>query len=245
MGFWQGNAILLHTQSYNERGSVAVVLSQSCGLYQGFMPQGSIRRKPAGGILRPQPGSIGIASWRSRVDEQLGVLRFEETDSTAARLLGSLSALQAMLAACAVLRASLAERAPCPEIYKLTATLLVQLPDRWRLNYTMWELSLLGELGFGLDLTRCTVTGRANGLTFVSPKTGRAVTRQAAGDYAPRLLPLPEFLAGRSIEGDLDPVQFQQSLQLTGYFLGRHALTKPARNLPRARQLLESADGQS
>jgi len=103
------------------------------------------------------------------------------------------------------------------------------------LAYLRWELLLLEDLGFGLDLARCAVTGQTGDLAFVSPRTGRAVSRAGAGTWADRLLPLPPCLTG----GDVTPAGLLQGLYLTGHFLTRELGSAPGtRPLPEARARL-------
>ncbi len=133
-----------------------------------------------------------------------------------------------MSAAAAVIDATLPEREPHREVYEdlalLIQGLVAAVPD-WAGLYLRWELKLLADLGFGLDLTRCAVTGATQNLIFVSPKTGRAVSRDGAGRYAERLLPLPAFLLQDNLA--TDPTSLAQGLRLTGHFIHAHLLSTP------------------
>jgi DNA repair protein RecO (recombination protein O) len=136
---------------------------------------------------------------------------------------------------------ALPERHPYPDLYDASLALLVALQgDCWPAAYVHWELTLLSEAGFALDLSHCAVTGQTNGLAWVSPRTGRAVSQQAGLPYADRLLPLPPFLWDQEQsfpEGADDPL-VAQGLRLTGYFL-HHRLEVPRdRPLPDARHRL-------
>jgi len=137
-----------------------------------------------------------------------------------------------------VLRVGLAEREPHPQLWRATMALLAALEARpdWPPEYLRWELLLLEEMGFGLNLGRCAVTGARDDLAFVSPKTGRAVSRAGAGDWADRLFPLPQCLMG---QGAATADELCQGLAITGHFLARElAPLRNGRPLPEARARL-------
>jgi DNA repair protein RecO (recombination protein O) len=136
-----------------------------------------------------------------------------------AHLLSDRRALAGLSSACALLRAALPEREAHPALWTVTLALLDRLgSEDWTTAYLRWELRLLDELGFGLDLSACAVTGATEGLAFVSPKTGRAVTKAGAGEWSDRLLPLPLGLTGSGVLSRQDVVA---GLALTGFFLDR------------------------
>ena len=146
--------------------------------------------------------------------------------------------LSGQLAVTALLAFCLPERAPHPALYATSERLLDLLgqPDLWPLAYLRWELALLAEMGFALDLTTCALTGATEGLAYVSPKSGRAVTAQAAGDWAGRLLPLPPVLRG---EGAAEDAEIVTALGTTGHFLHHHlAPVMGDRPVPAARALV-------
>jgi DNA repair protein RecO (recombination protein O) len=172
------------------------------------------------------------------------MLACEPLHGYAAALIDDPGRLGALAAATAMAEATVPEREPHPELFEHMLRLLVALEAGaaagadWASAYVEWELALLAELGFGLDLERCAATGSGEDLAYVSPKTGRAVSRAAAGIYKDRLLRLPPFLAGAA--GRLDPGpgevpadDLADALALTGFFLRRHALGE--RPLPPAR----------
>jgi DNA repair protein RecO (recombination protein O) len=138
-------------------------------------------------------------------------------------------------AVCALLSHSLPEREGHPALYPATVALMDALEgEGWALDYLRWEVLLLEELGFGLDLGRCAVTGAVEGLAYVSPRTGRAVTAEGAGALASKLLPLPPCLTG----GPVDRAGLAQGLRLTGHFLTREVTGGGTRPLPEARARL-------
>ncbi len=170
-------------------------------------------------------GNALSLNWRARLSEQLGHFQAELIEANIAHLMDDADRLAALSAAAGVVDATLPEREPHRDVHgdfaALVAGLVAGIPD-WGGLYLRWELKLLADLGFGLDLSRCAVTGATDGLAFVSPKTGRAVSRAGAGQYAERLLPLPAFLL---VEGaPADATALAQGLRLTGHFLHAHLL---------------------
>ena len=126
-------------------------------------------------------------------------------------------------------------------LYRRTVALLDMLgqTEVWPLAYLRWELSLLEDMGFGLDLTRCTVTGSVRDLVYVSPKTGRAVSKDGAGEWAHKLLPLPQSLLG---QGPVDPAGIREGLITTGFFLTKSLAPQLGdKPLPHSRQRLIDA----
>jgi DNA repair protein RecO (recombination protein O) len=182
-----------------------------------------------------QPGTQLDVTWRARLDDHLGVFAVEPLRSRAG-VLGDAGALAGLGAVCAMLQVALAERDPHPALFPATVALMDALAEGgagWVPRYLRWEMLLLEEVGFGLDLSRCAVTGAREGLAYVSPRTGRAVSREGAGDWADRLLPLPQALLG---QGPADAAEVAQGLAVTGHFLQRElAAMLNGRPLPAAR----------
>jgi DNA repair protein RecO (recombination protein O) len=184
-----------------------------------------------------QQGNLLQITWRARLSEQLGALTGELKVPLAARLMAHPERLAGLAAACALLQTTLPERDPHPALYAELQGLLEQLVEgpSWPEGYVRFELALLAELGFGLDLARCAVTGTSEDLVYVSPASGRAVSRGGAGVYADRLLALPPFLLGRA---PADAAQLTAGLRLTGAFLRRHLFDASERAMPEARDRL-------
>lgn len=181
-----------------------------------------------------QSGNRISLRWRARLEDQLGTFAAEPGRARPG-LLADAAALAGLNAVTSLLVFALPERDPHPRLADATEALLDGMDQgaAWAENYLHWELRLLQDLGFGLDLTRCAVTGSREGLAFVSPRSGRAVSAQAAGDWAPRLLPLPALLGGRGNGGIAD------ALALTGHFLAaRLAEAHAGKPLPPARARL-------
>lgn len=230
---WQDEGVLLSVRPHGENAAIIAVFTALHGLQAGAVRGGASRR------LSPilQPGAQLFVTWRARLDEHLGAFVAEPLRSRAG-LLGDRLALAGLSSICALLSVALAEREPQPALWGDSIRLLDQLqtaPD-WPLQYLRWEMQLLEHLGFGLDLTSCAVTGGREDLAYVSPRTGRAVSRDAAGEWAHRLLPLPVALLG---QGPADHFEIAQGLALTGHFLLRELTPMlGGRPLPEARARL-------
>ena len=180
-------------------------------------------------------------TWKARLDQHLGSFTVEPVRSRAAAAMGDRLALAGLNAVCALLTLILPEREPHAGLYTRTIGLLDLLgkSDVWPLAYLRWEQALLEDMGFGLDLSACAVRGVNEELIYVSPKSGRAVSREAAGEWADRMLPLPEVLAGK---GDASNAEIRKALGTTGYFI-EHRLIKSLgeRPMPVARARLLDA----
>lgn len=215
---WAGEGLVLAKRPHGESSAILEIFSAERGRFAGIVRGGAGRR------LGPhlQPGNEVALRWRARLEGQLGQFTVEPLRARAAQLLDNRLALAALSSICALISRALPERAPHPALHAATLALLdalATLPD-WRLPYLKWELGLLSEVGYGLDLSACAVTGARQGLAFVSPKTGRAVTHEGAEGWEDRLLPLPGcLLSGALIAPDQREVT--EALQLTGHFLER------------------------
>ncbi|HTW27203.1 MAG TPA: DNA repair protein RecO [Acetobacteraceae bacterium] len=230
---WQAPAIVLDVRPYGEGDAVAGVLTGAHGLYRGLARGGASRQRAAVW----QPGNLIEARWIARLAEQLGSLTAELVYPAAALAMDDPLALAMLSAACAVAEGALPEREPHPRSFAGLLHLIAHLGDGAALlpRFVQWEAALLGDLGYGLDLTRCALTGTADDLAFVSPRTGRAVSREAAGQWREVLLRLPPFLLA---DAPSDPAAWSDGLALTGHFLARDAFGAHHRPLPAARQRL-------
>ncbi|MEO1001148.1 MAG: DNA repair protein RecO, partial [Pseudomonadota bacterium] len=169
---WRAEGILIAVRRHGESAAIIEVLTEARGRHAGLVHGGASRK------LAPvlQPGAELSLDWRARLEDHLGTFRVEPLRARAAEVLGDRAALAGLRAICLLLHRALPEREPFPELYVRTRALLDALagdPD-WPRVYAGWELALLADLGFGLDLSRCAVTGAETGLTYVSPRTGRA-----------------------------------------------------------------------
>jgi DNA repair protein RecO (recombination protein O) len=220
---WTEEGIVLAVRRHGEGGAVVTLLTRGQGRHAGLV------RAAFGPALRGvlQPGNRVRGHWRARLAEHLGHLAVEPVASRAAALLDDPLRLAALDAVTALAEAALPEREPHPGVHDRLESLLELLAGpapagRWGAALLRWELALLAELGFGLDLSACAVTGGTTDLAYVSPRTGRAVSRAAAAPWRDRLLPLPGFLLSEA--GEADRAGLLAGLALTGRFLERDAL---------------------
>ncbi len=230
---WQDQGILLSARPHGETSAIIEVFTEAHGRHSGVVRGGQSRK--ATPFL--QPGTDLSLAWRARLSEHIGSFTVEPVRSRSA-LMADRLALAGLNAVCALLRVALAEGDPHPALWAASrATLDRMVPGTgWTAAYLSWEVGLLNELGFGLDLSACAVTGAADDLAFVSPKTGRAVSRAAATGWEERLFPLPPVLLGRAEE---TPEGIAQGLAITGHFLARElAPVLAGKPLPEARSRL-------
>lgn len=211
---WRDSGALLSVRHHGESSAIIEVFTAGRGRHAGVVRGGAGRR------LAPvlQPGAQLDVTWKARLDEHIGTFTVEPLKSRAAQVMGDRLALSGLSAALALLAFALPEREAHPALYERSVALLDMIGENpvWPLAYLRWELGLLEEMGFGLDLSACAVTGATEGLAHVSPRTGRAVSAAGAGTWADRLLPLPPALLG---EGGGDPGEVAAGLRTTGHFL--------------------------
>lgn len=216
---WRDHGILLSNRKHGETSTIIEVFTEGHGRHAGVVRGGTSRK------LSPilQPGAQLDVTWRARLEEHIGAYTVEPLRSRAAAALSDRMALAGLNAVTALLSWCLPEREPHAPLYRRTENLLDLLgqQDLWPLGYLRWELALLEEIGFGLDLAECAVTGAKDELVFVSPRTGRAVSKLGAGEWADRLLPLVPCLRG---EGDGTDSEVAGALQVTGHFIEHHVV---------------------
>jgi len=230
---WEAPAIVLDSRPFGEADAIVTVMTEAHGVHRGLARGGASRAQAA----LWQPGNLAQVRWVARLSDQLGAFSGELVHAAAAQVMDDALALAMLTAACAVAEGALPERESHPRVFAGLLHLIAHLPQGAPMLEALvrWELTLLAELGYGLDLTRCAVSGEAAGLAFVSPKTGRAVTEAAAGLWKSRLLRLPGFLVGGNTEAAAD---WRDGLALTAHFLARDAFGHHHRPLPLARQML-------
>lgn len=230
---WSDEGIFLSGKPLGEANLIAEMLTLEHGRHLGLVRGGRSRR------IRPvlQSGNLVRVTWRARLADHLGGYNVELMEAHGARALDDPRALAAigMLAEFVKL---LPERDPHPELYATTLHVLRSFaePDIWPALLVYWEFQLLQELGFGLDLSSCAATGETEDLVYVSPKSGRAVSREAGAPYAAKMLRLPQFL----VDGEA-PIQASEivaGFALTGFFLERDVLAPHGLKVPEARNRL-------
>jgi DNA repair protein RecO (recombination protein O) len=229
---WSDHGIILSARRHGEGSLIVQLLTERHGRHAGLV-RGGTGKRTRGVYL---PGNTVSATWRARLADHLGNYSCELLGSRAAALLDDPVKLAGLSSLCAVAEIALPEREAHPAVYRGFMIVLDAFEaGDWHAPYVRWELGLLAELGYGLDLARCAATGRNDALAYVSPRSGRAVSLSAGEPYRDRLLPLPPFLIGATTASAAD---VQAGLRLTGYFLETRLFGPEGRALPAARQRL-------
>jgi DNA repair protein RecO (recombination protein O) len=224
---WQDEGIILHTQTLGERKQIVSLFTLSHGRCAGVL---SVSQKNKGWV---QCGGKVKARWGARLENHIGYWTLESLKANAAFLLDEPGPLAALLSAACLCQVALPERQVYPYLYERFEALLKDLMSpHWARSYVFFELTLLSELGYGLDFETCAVTGVTTDLVAISPRTGRAVCTDVAALYQGRLLPLPPFICQENSEVTVRDQEILDGLHLTGYFLERYLL---GRALPSAR----------
>lgn len=230
---WQDTGIILSVRPHGENGGVASLLTKAHGRTAGYI-YGATSAKSRGVL---EIGNIVSAQWQAKTHEQLGTYAFELEKSHAADVIGESIKLTALQSACALADRTLPEHEKHPGVFDgMLAFMSSFSSEVWAVAYIYWEIGLLRELGFGLDLARCVRTGAGENLRYVSPKSGCAVSAEAGEEYKDRLLPLPPFLRG---EARFEERDILDGLRLTGHFLLHRVFSQANANLPEPRLRLE------
>lgn len=236
---WREEGALLAVRRHGESAAIIEVFTETHGRHAGVVRGGASRKL----TQSLQPGAQFDLTWKARLEEHIGTFTVEPVKSRAAAAMSGRLPLAGLNAVTALLAFALPERAAYPALYRRTVALLdmIGTDPLWPAAYLLWERALLDEMGFGLDLSSCAVTGAVDALAYVSPKTGRAVSAAGAGEWADRLLPLPPALLG---VGEGAPDEVRAGLRTTGHFLEtRLAPDLGDRPLPPARRrLLDALD---
>lgn len=229
---WSAEAIVLSVRRHGEGAAVVGLFTREHGRHSGYL-----RGRPSKGGGWPLVGNRVRARWRARLEAHLGQLTVEGLGDRAGDVMQDAARLSCLRSAAALIEAALPEREAHPALHEATELLFDALaadtPD-WARAYIRWELGLLAELGYGLDLETCAQTGATQDLTHVSPRSGRAVSAEAAAPYRDRLLALPAFLApgrGSALAND-QARELADGLALTGFFLERRVLLPHNQHLP-------------
>ncbi|QDO98597.1 DNA repair protein RecO [Ferrovibrio terrae] len=239
---WQDEGVVLSVRHHGESARIVTLLTESYGRHAGLLRGSGTGR---GGAL--QPGQLVGAEWRARLSEQLGYYTLEALKHPAALMLDDPARLAALRAVCALVDAALPEREPHPNLFGATKALFALMaemedPGDWGALYVRWETGLLAEMGYGIDLESCAATGATTNLTHVSPRSGRAVSAEAAAPYADRMLKLPAFLVPGRAEAESLPNDSLQAvldgLALTGHFLENRLFAQLHAPVPQARARL-------
>ncbi|MGF1476267.1 MAG: DNA repair protein RecO [Geminicoccaceae bacterium] len=230
---WQDEGIVLTARAQSENALLLTALTFDHGRHAGWVPGGTGERARA----LYQPGNRLALTWSARLADHLGRFRAEPLQLLAGQVIDRRLEMTALLAVTQMVDAALGEREPHPTLYAGLLHLIGKLArgDHWQGDFVRFELLLLGELGVALDLDHCAITGRQSNLSFVSPKTGRAVAAGAAPEFEHRLLVLPAFVRDG---GEPDGLSFLDGLKLSGWFLQRWVLDALNKTMPVARDRL-------
>jgi len=236
---WNDDAIVLSSRAHGESGVILELLTRDHGRHAGLVRGGASRR------VKPtlQPGNSVHVHWRARLEEHLGSFTCELARSRAGDLMDSREGLAGLNAFTAILSAAMPEREAHAPVFVSGEILLDAMVGgdvaHWLALYVRWEAGLLEALGFGLDFSECAATGAKDDLAYVSPKTGRAVSRAGAGIYANRLFQLPQFLLDAGAD-EPDSDEIAAGLALTGHFLLERVLRPHGKEMPKARLRLDT-----
>lgn len=235
MAEWSDSGISLGLRRFGETGAILEVFGREYGRRRGMIYGGASQKKRA----LMQSGNTLSVTWRARQSDSLGHFAVAEPEQErSAFYMRDPSALTALTAVAELLAEALPEGEARPDLFD-GATILLDLlgdPDVWPALFVKWEVGLLSVLGFGIDTSSCALTGATDGLTHVSPKSGRAVRGEEAGEYLDRLLPLPAFLVDSTASAG--PEAVAAGFRLTGYFLSQRLFADLNKPVPEARGLM-------
>ncbi|MGO4570961.1 DNA repair protein RecO [Microvirga sp. 2TAF3] len=229
---WTDQGIVLGVRKHGESSVILELMTHEHGRHLGLVHGGRSRS------MQPvlQPGNGVQATWRARLDEHLGIYHVEALEMRAAHFIGSPLALYGLATLANLLR-YLPERDPHPALYETLTVLVDHLddPDLAPALFVRFELAMLAELGFGLDLGSCAATGTRENLAFVSPKSGRAVSAAAGEAYKNRLLKLPGFLIGQTRANRPRSAEVREGFALTDFFLHQNVFDPRGQAAPEER----------
>jgi DNA repair protein RecO (recombination protein O) len=232
---WEDEGILLSARKYGESNAIIEVLTTNHGRHAGLVRHAYSGKQ--NNLL--EPGMQLDLVWTARLNEHLGIFLIDKVKSRTATLIQSKDRLLGFNSLVSLLLISLPEREPFERLYKATINLVDSMETDiiWLPDYVRWELLLLAELGFGLDLSACAVTGTNLNLVYVSPKSGRAVSSCAGREWRSKLLHLPEFLTLPSNVTESTSESIHEGVTLTGYFLEKWVMASLSKySLPEARK---------
>ncbi len=229
---WRDEGVVIGVRAHGETSAIAEILTAEHGRCLGMVRGGRSRQ------MRPvlQPGNLVMVTWRARLEEHLGTFQLEPLSLKAGFILAHALRLAGMNTLMALAQV-LPEREPHPRLYQAAHVVLSAMEDDsvWPALLVRWEMGLLDELGFGLDLSRCASTGQGDDLAYVSPRSGKAVSKAAGLPYHERLFLLPAFLNGEEGFAVSDVLE---GFKLTGFFLDRHVFGPRQLSMPAARAWL-------
>ncbi|HEY1736812.1 MAG TPA: DNA repair protein RecO [Methylovirgula sp.] len=228
---WHDEGLIIGVKKFGESSVILELMTAAHGRHLGLIKGGRSKRMQP--IL--QPGNGVTVTWRARLEDHLGHYAIEATELRAGQLMAEAAALHGLNLISSLLRL-LAEREPHEPLYRAAVLVADRLhrADIAPALLARFELVMLAELGFGLDLVACAATGTQDDLVFVSPKSGRAVSRAAAEPYRDKLLPLPAFLRDEDMEMAPEMAELRDAFALAAYFLDRDVFAPRGLLLPDA-----------
>ena len=231
---WEDEGVLLSSRNHGEHNAIIEVLTAYHGRHVGLVKYAYGSKN----VNLLEPGMQLNLVWTARLNEHLGIFLIDKVKSRTFSLIQNKKRLLGFNSLISLLILSLPEREPFQRVYEATINLLDSICDDpiWLASYVHWELLILSELGFGLDLSACAVTGQNMDLIYVSPKTGRAVSADAGKEWKKKLLPLPKFLTSEGDMKETDLGRISCGMRLTGFFLEKWLLRAIEKvSLPEAR----------
>ncbi|MAT35317.1 MAG: DNA repair protein RecO [Ponticaulis sp.] len=232
---WRDQGLVLGTRRFGESGLILDAFTREHGRQSGFIHGGGSSKKRASFEI----GTSLELEWRARTENQLGNFNLSEpTSHRAGMLMSSRLALHALNSVTSLLNTSLPDGQAYPNLFDATETVLDLLTDKelWPALMVSWEVGFLRTVGYGLDFSKCAVSGRTDKLTHVSPRTGRAACGEEVPEYIDKLLPLPAFLV--SSEADATPEEVGQGFRLTGWFITNRLYAEAHKPPPGSRDLM-------
>ena len=233
---WSSDGIVLNFSNYNEKSYILEIFTEEHGKHKGLI-RGLHSKNNRSTI---EPGNEVRATWSGRLETHLGNYTLEPIKAWSSLALSHKDKLSAISSICSLISLTMAENQPNIEIYNSCKSLIKQISNNektWIKAYIFWEMSLLSEIGYGLDLSKCAVTSNPSNLSYISPASGRAVTDEGAGDYKNKLLPLPKFITGESINYTQSDIF--NGLNLTEFFLKKRFFKPNNLNFPQCRNRLK------
>ena len=233
---WESNGLILNFSKYNEKSYILEIFTEEHGKHKGIIR--GLHSKNKRSII--EPGNEVFAIWSGRLETHLGNYNVEPIKLWSSHILQFKDKLSAISSICSLISLTMAERQPNPLIYfssKKLIEIVASTRDDWIREYVFWEMQLLSEIGYGLDLERCAVTSKSSDLVYVSPSSGRAVTNEGAGDFKNKLLPLPKFMTDFKANYDNDDIY--NSLNLTEFFFKKRFFLPNNLNFPQSRNRLK------
>ena len=233
---WESNGLILNFSKFNEKSYILEIFTEEHGKHKGIIR--GLHSKNKRSII--EPGNEVFATWSGRLETHLGNYNVEPIKLWSSHILQFKDKLSAISSICSLISLTMAERQPNPLIYfssKKLIEIVASTRDDWIREYVFWEMQLLSEIGYGLDLERCAVTSKSSDLVYVSPSSGRAVTNEGAGDFRNKLLPLPKFMTDFKANYDNDDIY--NALNLTEFFFKKRFFLPNNLNFPQSRNRLK------